>query len=79
MKQKNKKSEVSLIHSGNKAAVYDVNIAAGKFLVIYYTVLDECEVYWKNGTVSVGAHTDEYRKAVHAVDESYNKSSYGYY
>jgi hypothetical protein len=79
MKQKKKKSEVTLAHTGDKSVVYDVDIDAGKFLVIYYTALDECEVYWKNGTVSLAAHTEEYRKAVQAVDKLYSKNSYGHY
>ena len=69
MKQKNKKEAVAIVYDGKKAIVYHVDIALGKFLVMYYTDDDEFEVYWRNGLISVAAHTEEYAHALSAIDE----------
>ena len=69
MKQKNKKEEVEIAYDGKRAIVYHVDIALGKFLVMYYTDDDEFEVYWRNGLISVAAYTEEYAQALSAVDE----------
>ena len=77
MKQKKKQSKVKPTHTGKKAAVYNVDIELGKFLVIYYVELDEHEVYWRNDTIMVAAHTNEYAKAIETVDNYHSADQYG--
>jgi hypothetical protein len=69
MKQKNKQEKVKLAYDGKRATVYHVDIPLGKFLVMYYADDDEYEVYWRSGIISVASHTEEYARALSAVDE----------
>ena len=78
MKQTKKTSKTTAVHTGEKAVVYHIDIEAGKFLVIYYIDLDDCEVYWRNDIALVAAHTEEYSKALAAADKKYSSDAYGF-